>query len=311
MHSESSVVCIVIVHFGQPEVTKQCLDSLTQLTVRPRVIVSNNDSTEKGKELQKHIDNLGENLNAEVIQNAQNRGFAAGCNVGIRKAMQLKADYVWLLNNDTKVEPGALKALLDCARKHPKTILGATVVEMDRPDIIQVAGGVKYNPWTTVIKQAYAKYPTSMVSRLPDPELSYIAGASMLVPGAIFDTIGLMDEEFFLYYEELDLCLRALQSGFELIWCRDCIVKHFGGATIGTKTGNGGSANQTAAFHESRSTILLTRKHFPGRILSAVLSRALGKLAFTLARRQWSLVPPILKGLVKGLSTTIGLTIRL
>ena len=173
-------------HFGQPKITKQCLDSLTQLTIRPWVIVSNNDSLEIGEDLKQHIQSLGDKLEAEVIQNSENRGFAAGCNVSIRKALQRKADYVWLLNNDTKVTPGALEALLDCAQKYPKAILGATVVEMDRPDIIQVAGGVKYNPWTTVIKQAYAGQPTNTTHSLPEPTIDYIYGASFLDTNKLF-----------------------------------------------------------------------------------------------------------------------------
>lgn len=292
--------CIVTVHFGDVEMTKRCLDAISRLTVRPHVVVSNNDAPAHGLELEKHVASLGDAIRAEVTQNESNRGFAAGCNTGIRRAQAMEADHVWLLNNDTEAEPESLEALLACAAQHPQAIIGATVVEANSPKTIQVAGGVSYTPLTTVIRQAHAGRSTDEIKSLPPQQLDYIYGASMLIPATLFGTLGLMDEAYFLYYEELDFCQKAVRRGTELLWCRESVVRHHGGAATGTKSGEVGSARKLTTYHESRSVILYTRKHHPRMLVATLLAR-IAKCALLIARRQMHLITPVLHGIYDGI----------
>lgn len=304
MYPTEPKTCVITVHYGDPEVTKRCLNSLARLTVQPYVVVSNNDSAQCADIIRDHIQALGDSIRAEVIQNRENRGFAAGCNTGVRRAQELDADYVWLLNNDAEAEASSLEALLACAAKTPKAIIGSTVVEMDRPGIIQVAGGVQYNPWTTVIKPAHIGRRRDEIDTLPELPIHYIFGASMFIPTRLFHDIGLMDEAYFLYYEELDLCTRAARHDWHLTWCKQSIVIHQGGASTCSPDTKQRQSN-VSAFHESRSTMLFTRKQHPNTVMIATLVRLFGKALKLATRKEWDLFPPTFQGLLSGLKTEI------
>jgi Predicted glycosyltransferases len=298
--TRETATCIVLVHYGDPEITKRCLDSLTRLTVTPHVVISNNDSEACGRLLRDHVKALGSSIRAEVVQNPGNKGFAAGCNVGIRRALDMGADHVWLLNNDTEVEPEALEALSRYAATNPQAIIGSTVVEMHAPEVVQVAGGVTYNAWTTVIAPAHAGRDRADAQILEPPQMDYVYGASFFIPIQCVEDIGGLDETFFLYYEELDYCTRAKKAGYRLAWCRESVVQHQGGAAAGSKTGERETPSRLAAYHESRSVILFTRKHHRGKLLPVLLGRILGKLLFLTIRRQWGLFHPTIAGLSNG-----------
>lgn len=300
MNTATVETCIVTVHYGDPEVTKRCLNALAQLTVPAYIVVSNNDTEACADILRQHIRSLSDAIRAEVVQNAENRGFAAGCNTGIRRAQTLCADYVWLLNNDTEARPDALAALLRCAGKHPRAVIGSTVVEMERPDVIQVAGGFKYNPWTTVIRPAYAGNRLSDTPRLEIPPFDYIYGASIFVSTKLLAEVGFLNEIYQLYYEELDFCLKARYVGAELIWCRDSIVKHTGGAPLRSPKDTQGQS-PLAAYHESRSTIIYTRRHHSRKLAMVLLVRAAGKAVCLFYRKEWRLFKPTFHGLLDGM----------
>lgn len=309
-------IAIIIVHYGDPTTTAHCLRSLATELHEAAVIVSNNGTEKEAEQISKTMGELfanvvklapGETLppgiDAALIHNGSNRGFAAGCNAGLRAVMNADGiTHAWLLNNDAMLRPGALRALAACAAFHPQAIVGATVVHTDTPDTLQLAGGVRYSPASSRIHPAHEGASLAEVSTLPEPRLDYIYGACMLLPLHAVQAVGMLDEGFFLFYEEIDFCNRAKTAGFTLHWCRECIIRHEQGASIGRKGKASDERLSIAAYHEARSTLRFTRIHHPILLPSVIAARLLGKPLILAFRRQWSSIPAALRGALDGLA---------
>ena len=230
-----------------------------------------------------------------LLVNQANAGYAAGNNAAIRYVLeQASYDYIWILNNDTIVKPDALSELLQYARKNTDLgAIGSTMVDWDNPEKVQCAGGYRYWPITTIVKPVWAgKSVTAItVAELASaPRLDYISGAAMLLSVPAIKSVGLLDERFFLYYEEADYALRMRQKGWHLGWCRTSVVFHKGG--ISTSEPITRSANVSkiplAAYHENLSTLLFTAKHYPHLFILVALFRLLAKIILLITRRRFS-----------------------
>jgi GT2 family glycosyltransferase len=168
-----------------------------------------------------------------LIRSGGNLGFAGGCNVGIRAADLDEFTYFWFLNPDTVVERGALAALLDHAESQPLMgIVGSTLLFYDRPDTVHALAGGHVNRRNASSKHigegtALSEVPSdgSTVER----ELTFVCGASMLVSSRFIREIGLMQEDYFLYYEEADWAMRGIDR-FKLGFAPKSYVFHKSGA---------------------------------------------------------------------------------
>lgn len=307
----------ILVHYGDVGTTARCLDGLAEQGPNLSVIVSNNGPREAAEALFRHAETLWPDDAVRLIMpggpkqespspvtlvhNGENRGFAAGCNAGIRLALARKdARHVWLINNDARPDPGALTALVREAESHPRHLLGATVLA-GNGDRLQLAGGAAYYPATTRMVPQHAGATWTDVPGLAEPRLDYVYGASLFAPVTLYREVGLLDETFFLFCEELDLCARARKAGYELGWCRGCVVHHAVSAAIGQPGQATPEQARLAAFHEARSVILFTRKHHPRLLPFALAARTMGKLTALLARGKWECMGPSLSGLASGL----------
>jgi len=242
------------------------------------------------------------------IQNQDNLGYAGGNNSGIRVAISRSCfDFVWILNNDTIVEQRAVETLLTFAKHRPEIgIFGSTVVLADRPKTLQCAGGCRYNPLTTIYRPALGGENIDTVLRCRESfRLDYICGASMFVRTEVFKKIGIFNEDYFLFYEEIDLCRRARKAEFNIGWCPGSIVYHKNSITIGRPESAGKSRIALSNYHENLSTLIFTQKFYPALLPFAMIFRFLGKLVFIAKRGDWYLVDPLLRAyrdffLVKG-----------
>lgn len=189
-----------------------------------------------------------------MIQTGANLGFAGGNNVGIRYALARQHEYVWLLNNDTVVNERSLPALIermqgDCSIG----LCGSTLVYFDQPDVVQALGGAAYD-----LRRGTATHIGLGIGmdELPSLEsveavMSYVIGASMLVSRAFLEAVGLMCEDYFLYFEEADWIGRA-NGRFRLGWAPDSIVLHKEGASIGSSHRSRPSALSLRYLYENR-----------------------------------------------------------
>src|SRR5208337_3321913 len=160
-----------------------------------------------------------------LIQNGSNLGFAGGTNVGLEYALwDANCQFFWMLNNDTVVEPGALSAMLSLMKSRPEIgLCGSLNLSYYNPKEVQAQGGKPYCSWTARVHTP----PPCKVDELdfrPAP-MDFVNGASMLASRAFLDKVGLMEESYFLYFEELDWAMRA-KAKFNLGYARDSVIYH-------------------------------------------------------------------------------------
>lgn len=200
-----------------------------------------------------------------LIQNAANLGFAGGNNVGIRYALDREDfSHVWLLNNDVVIKPDALSCLVRrMNEKKDAGMCGSTIPYYSAPDTVWTLGGGIYNKWLSRSRSVGNMEPLrDAASRFNVEEtIDYLAGASMLVSRAFLHEVGLLNEEYFLYFEEPDWALRG-KGKFSLAYAPESIVYHKVGAS--TKLiDKPGISNKSSKFHAMKSHLIFTRNFFP------------------------------------------------
>lgn len=185
----------------------------------------------------------------ELIRTGANLGFAAGNNVGIRRALERGADWVLLLNNDAVAEPGLAAALERVAAARPDAgLLACAVLNED--------GSVQYAGATF---DARLGYSGRVSTTMPDGprDVGRVDGAAVAVSRAAAERAGLLDESLFLYVEDVDWSLRVRAAGFALVLVPDARVRHKGSAA------SGGSASTTNLYYDTRNTVVVAERHAP------------------------------------------------
>lgn len=198
------------------------------------------------------------------VSNGGNLGFAGGNNVGMRLALNDPAcRYVWVLNNDTVVAPDALSEVVARAESDPQIgLCGSTLIYYHQRDVVQAFGGASYNPATgrSVHLGAFAQLSAIPADpQVTERDLSYVVGAAMLVRRDYLEQVGLMQDDYFLYYEELDWAKRGF-GHFRLGYAPRSVVYHKEGASVGTHS-SGGSA--LSVFYLFRNRIRFTWRFYP------------------------------------------------
>ena len=219
-----------------------------------------------------------------LLHTGGNLGFAGGVNVGLRFALaQGDLDFAWVLNNDTEVDPGALAAVVDRMKTDPKIgICGSSLIYHGHRKQVQALGGASYQPWRARSRALGAFFRTCDIPTNPsiiEARMDYVVGAAMLVSRQFLETVGPMDDRYFLYSEEHDWAHRGRQLGFKLAWAPGSVVFHKHGATIGTSS-QGGSP--LSLFYLYRNKALFTWRHYPARLPVVLLWLAWDGLKFLL-----------------------------
>ena len=222
-----------------------------------------------------------------LIDGGGNLGFAGGNNAGLRPLLRdPDLDYFWLLNNDTVVEaaaPGALLARLDAT--HNAGMCGTVVRYYHRPDIVQALNGSRFNRFTGTShgigegQAATAPFDPAQVAR----ETDFVLGASLAVSRAFLNTVGLMEEGYFLYFEEIDWATRAA-GRFATAFAHGAVVYHKEGGSIGS-SGIAGGRSTTSEYWLMRSRLAFVARFYP-RLLPLHRLLAAAQIARRLLRRQ-------------------------
>jgi len=259
---EASVCCILLNWNGHAD-TLQCLKSL-KLTTYPRltVIVVDNGSTDDSvSQIQTAHPEI------ELIGNSVNLGFGAGNNLGIRRALQLGVKYIWLLNNDTVVQPNTLRELVSLCENHPELgQAGSVLYYAHAPSQVQAWGGGKVN-----LHMGTSYHFTQPV---PWVQLDFVTAASVLIPSRVLDEVGLFDEQYFMYWEDTDLSFRIRRAGWRLGVAENARLLHKEGA----------SSKPRSAQHDkyvTNSGIRFLKHYAPAPFLSLAIfiyGRALRRL---------------------------------
>lgn len=223
--AEPLVGCVIVNWNGWRD-TVACLDALRRIEYsRLFVVVVDNGSSD---------DSVSRIRAAHpavcLVQTGKNLGFSGGNNAGIREVMRQEVKYVWLLNNDTEPEPAALRELVRSAEADFRVgAVGSVLHYAAALQTIQAWGGGWINLWNGY--SAHATAPPRSGRRL-----DFLTAASMLIRRKALEDVGLMDDRFFLYYEDADLCFRLRKNGWNLDVARDAIVLHKVNASTGKRT---------------------------------------------------------------------------
>ncbi len=204
-------IAVIILHYGKLATTKNCLLKLRDKISSHQVILINN-TTDDLKELSKIIPGT------KVVNNNKNLGFAKGVNQGIELAQKDKAiTHYFLMNNDLELSHGSFDQLLLIFAKNPVAGIVAPVLHHG---VLYDWGG-KYNRWTAMVKHKnWTNKPKTVL------KVEHVAGAAMLISGKLIEKIGSFDERFFLYFEDLDYCLRTAQAGFTIHIVPEVVASH-------------------------------------------------------------------------------------
>ncbi|MGE5756908.1 MAG: glycosyltransferase family 2 protein [Planctomycetaceae bacterium] len=283
-----SALLIVIVNYRTAGLTIDCLRSLqAEVGALPEarvVVVDSASGDDSVGRLATAISQHGWEGWARVQPLAHNGGFAAGNNAAIRPALRGTAPprFVLLLNPDTIVRPGALGALVEFMESRPEVgIAGPRLEEADgtpqrsafRFHSIwsELEGGLRLGLATRLLARWVAAPP---VPEGPGPA-DWVSGACLLVRREVFEAIGLLDEGYFMYYEEVDFCRRARRAGWPCWYVPQARVVHL----VGQSTGIGRRTRRPAYWFRSRRRYFLVH-HGPVSTLLADLAWSLGFATF-------------------------------
>lgn len=241
-----------------------------------------------------------------LVQTGANLGFAGGNNVGLRIALgDGDLEYVWLLNNDTVVDPQALSSLVATMQERPHVgMCGSTLLYYHSPRTVQALGGSTYNRWTARVGHIGLGLDVDDLIPCSEVEgrLKYVVGASMMVTRSFLEQIGLMNEQYFLYFEEIDWATRA-KGKFSMAYCPGSLVYH----KEGSSTGSSPEEQRRSAvtdLYATRSRVLFTKTYYPlalGTVCAAVVLSSLHKLL----NGNWRNHRAILRGCFLALSSRI------
>jgi GT2 family glycosyltransferase len=213
-------VTFSILNWNQKDLTCECLTSLAELDYPNYgiVIVDNGSRNEEAAVIRQSFPS------AIVLENETNLGFAEGNNVAIRYALEQGTDYVFLLNNDTEVDPQMLKRLVEVAERDDHIgIVGPKINYFSEPETIWSAGGILDSQ----------RMPILLGVDEPDngqhdtlKEVDWVTGCALLIKSSLVEQIGLIDARFFIYFEENDWCYRAKRAGFKVFYVPEALMWH-------------------------------------------------------------------------------------
>lgn len=270
------LVSIITVNFNNTQVTCELLRSAHQLTYSPiEIIVVDNASKEDPTDIFKAI-----YPNAIVIRNKTNLGFAGANNIGMKAA---QGDYFFLVNNDTELTPSIIQPLLSVLKDNPQA--GGVSPKFHfyfHPGIIEYAGYGKMN-YLTARNRMIGNKEKDSGQHDSFRETYYMHGGAMMVPRKVVEKAGLMSEEFFLYYEELDWCEQIRRKGYKLYYQPESLIHHKESMTTGKNS-------PLKTYYITRNRILFIRRN------AKPVSKAVFFIYFALITTAKNILTYVIKG---------------
>lgn len=254
-------LAIIILNYGTPALTEACLASLEPESRRlpglRAIVVDNASPDDSAQQLAAIIDERGWSRWARLVRAEANRGFAAGNNIGITA---IDAPAYVLLNSDTIVRPGAMSALLDAARAHPSAgILGPRLEDPDgtpqpsafrlRTPLTEFLAAAATGPLTRALGGRHVALPPADHPHHAD----WLSFACVLIRREVIARVGLLDEGYFMYFEDIDYCRRARRAGFHILYWPAARVVHLRGRTSPVKADTLARRRRPRYYYASRA----------------------------------------------------------
>lgn len=279
MNVNYSSIYVVILNWNSAQDTIHCIKSVLNLNKIKDVtiVVCDNDSKKESYEEIKNFvlertntsnliiaeneipDYKNSNYKIVLIKNEENYGYAGGNNRGVRFALnQENMQYVWILNNDTEVAPDSLDYLIDKFESNERYgVLGSKLIEFEDRHKVQSIGGT-INPRFCTTKEIGSELGIDEIvdEKSYEKKIDYIIGASMIFSRSCLKLVGLMCEDYFLYYEEIDICNRIRQKNLDVGVATKSIVYH----KLGASTNKGKS--DIADYYSVRNRLIIAKKFY-------------------------------------------------
>jgi len=292
-----SIVAVVILNWNSGDDILRCISKLIESTYKSiEVVVVDNGSIDGSSgDIRVRFPHI------HFINNSSNYGFARGSNQGIRWALEHRFPYVLLLNADARLHSAAISELLRVATSEddivvacPKMYLGEEGNGSQRLwfayGTVTLWAGIFHNP-------AFNHLDSATWSHSIDME--YASGCCMLIPTSILDRVGMLDESFFAYCEDIDFSLRIRKAGFRLRYVPSAYLWH--GSSQPTER----TSTSTYRYLSTRNNLWVVRKHgtWYDLIISICLLplRSFFRIANMAARGQWTCIPAEVRGIRDGI----------
>lgn len=210
---------VIILNWNGKQDTLECLKSFQAVSTPHQIVVVDNASSDQSAQI---IERAFPSVT--LLENRENLGYAEGNNVGIRYALKKGANYLLILNNDTRVDPSILKGFLQTMEKHPKiSILGAKPFLYSDQSRLDHIGGMwnkRRGNFDLIGSYDEGDKWTELEA------LDYVCGCALFVKAEVFQKIGEFESRFFLFWEESDWCSRARKAGFQPFFCPEAKIWH-------------------------------------------------------------------------------------
>jgi GT2 family glycosyltransferase len=242
------LVIAVILNTNKRDDTLACLASLSCQTYdHLKIIVLDNASTDGSNEAIRAA-----YPQAQILSLTKNLGYAGNNNVGIQAAMQQGAEWIFVLNEDIVLAEDAVARLVEQVERDPKIgIAGPMVYHFDQAQVIQSAGGVMDGWWRATHRGI--NQPEHGQYERPEP-VDWISGCAILVRRAVVESLGMLDERFFYYFEETEWCLRTKTNGWKIWFVPQSKIWHKG-VQVNYQPG------PNVTYYATRNRLLLFAKH--------------------------------------------------
>lgn len=250
--TDNPSVSIIILNWNGKEDTLECLASVNKIDYpNYKIIVVDNGSSDGSVEaISKPYPDV------TLLQTGENLGYAGGNNVGIRWALEHETDYILILNNDTVIAPNLLTTFVNAAKPLSRgSILGAKIYYYDKPDTIWFAGG-RWLRNNNCFEHIGCNQEDNIAFD-KTIEVDYITGCALFTESHTFKDVGLLDEEFFLTYEETDWCYRAKDKGHNCFVIPEAKLWHKVSSSFG------GENSPLVHYFMVRNKLLWAERHLP------------------------------------------------
>jgi GT2 family glycosyltransferase len=216
------LVLIVLINWNSFEETQAAVESVLRMDYPNfRILIIDNGSKDHSVSQLREVTADG----IELLESSENTGYTGGCNLGIDRAINMGAQYIWLLNNDAIVERDVLSSLVATAERDERIGLVTPRIATLSGERITFAGGV------ISIKDAFYNETSDPVVaaewEAQYPEAGLVIGTAMLVRTELVRRIGMLDTSFFAYFEDIDYSARSAAAGFRNVVDLNSIVRHF------------------------------------------------------------------------------------
>jgi GT2 family glycosyltransferase len=293
----------VMLNWNEFHHTVPCIDSLKKSSMRINKILVLDQASEDGSG-EKLLRLYNDDSQVQIILNVKNYGFSGGMNIGIQEALDINAEYIFILNNDTVIDTECIQLLFDAIISHPDAaVAGPAIMYHSNPEKLWQAGGY-FNKLKMGTSNPYKGKMYTEISHSVS-EVSFLTGCALLAPSKTFSKVGLFDPDYFFYGDDVDFGLRIIKEGMKMYFVPEAKVWHKIEDVAVDRT------TPYVLYHLARSAVIMLRKRFSGfeRYYGIFLQFTIYSMfrvwQIIKGRRGWKSLTEWFRGLIDGMKTKL------